>query len=119
MNNNVLVLIFIVVVFIFGGLLYIYNPEPVEFKNPAEELPPVLCTQEVMLCPDGTYVGRTGPNCEFENCIIPPDAIFEDGTIFEEENYGDPVACTMEAKLCPDGTYGGRTGPNCEFTPCP
>ena len=68
MNNNVLVLIFIVVVFIFGGLLYIYNPEPVEFKNPAEELPPVLCTQEVMLCPDGTYVGRTGPNCEFTPC---------------------------------------------------
>ena len=67
MNNNVLVLIFIVVVFIFGGLLYIYNPEPVEFKNPDEELP-VACTMEAKLCPDGTYVGRTGPNCEFTPC---------------------------------------------------
>lgn len=26
------------------------------------------CTQEAKLCPDGTAVGRTGPNCEFEAC---------------------------------------------------
>ena len=25
----------------------------------------VVCTQEAKMCPDGTYVGRTGPNCEF------------------------------------------------------
>ncbi|MCU0678665.1 MAG: Gmad2 immunoglobulin-like domain-containing protein [Candidatus Pacebacteria bacterium] len=24
-----------------------------------------MCTADAMLCPDGTYVGRTGPNCEF------------------------------------------------------
>jgi hypothetical protein len=28
----------------------------------------VACTQEAMLCPDGSYVGRTGPNCEFAEC---------------------------------------------------
>lgn len=26
------------------------------------------CTQEAKLCPDGTAVGRTGPNCEFAKC---------------------------------------------------
>ena len=26
---------------------------------------PVACTMEAMQCPDGSYVGRTGPNCEF------------------------------------------------------
>lgn len=26
---------------------------------------PVFCTLDAMMCPDGTYVGRTGPNCEF------------------------------------------------------
>ena len=26
---------------------------------------PVACTQEAMQCPDGTWVGRTGPRCEF------------------------------------------------------
>lgn len=25
----------------------------------------VACTEEAMQCPDGLYVGRTGPNCEF------------------------------------------------------
>ena len=26
------------------------------------------CTQEAKLCPDGSYVSRTGPNCEFAIC---------------------------------------------------
>ncbi|OGY99995.1 MAG: hypothetical protein A2945_00610 [Candidatus Liptonbacteria bacterium RIFCSPLOWO2_01_FULL_52_25] len=26
------------------------------------------CTQDAMQCPDGSYVGRTGPNCEFAEC---------------------------------------------------
>jgi len=30
---------------------------------------PSICTQEALICPDGiTYVGRTGPNCEFAPC---------------------------------------------------
>lgn len=28
----------------------------------------IVCTQDVMQCPDGSYVGRTGPNCEFAQC---------------------------------------------------
>lgn len=32
---------------------------------------PNVCTQEAMLCPDGSYVGRTGPNCEFAVCPSP------------------------------------------------
>lgn len=27
-----------------------------------------FCTMEVMECPDGSYVGRSGPNCEFAPC---------------------------------------------------
>ncbi len=33
--------------------------------------PPVAgraCTEEAKQCPDGSYVGRTGPNCEFAQC---------------------------------------------------
>ena len=30
--------------------------------------PPVACTMEAKLCPDGSAVGRTGPNCEFAPC---------------------------------------------------
>lgn len=32
----------------------------------------VACTQEAKLCPDGSYVGRTGPNCEFAACPSQP-----------------------------------------------
>jgi hypothetical protein len=34
----------------------------------------VACTEEAKLCPDGSSVGRTGPNCEFAAC--PPVASF-------------------------------------------
>lgn len=27
------------------------------------------CTMEAKLCPDGSYVGRTGPTCEFTPCL--------------------------------------------------
>lgn len=29
---------------------------------------PVACTMEAKLCPDGSAVGRVGPNCEFAPC---------------------------------------------------
>ena len=28
----------------------------------------VACTMEAKICPDGSYVGRTGPKCEFAPC---------------------------------------------------
>jgi len=30
--------------------------------------PQVACTEEAKVCPDGTAVGRSGPNCEFAPC---------------------------------------------------
>src|SRR3989344_7622585 len=30
----------------------------------------VACTMEAKLCSDGSYVGRTGPNCEFAKCPL-------------------------------------------------
>ncbi len=61
--NNTLVLVFVTATFVLGGLLYIYNPAPIEYKEPTPEQ--VACTADAMLCPDGSYVGRSGPNCEF------------------------------------------------------
>lgn len=42
-----------------GSLLYAQS---------AHALSPVACTMEARMCPDGSYVGRTGPNCEFTPC---------------------------------------------------
>ncbi len=34
----------------------------------APEADSVFCTQEAKQCPDGSYVGRVGPRCEFATC---------------------------------------------------
>ncbi|MBN2094342.1 MAG: hypothetical protein JW740_03190 [Candidatus Zambryskibacteria bacterium] len=91
MKNPIFVVIFIIAVFIVGGILYIYNPEPEEYVNPNDKSKeePIACIADAKLCPDGTYVGRVLPDCEFapcptyENKVLPPDAIFEDGTFLE------------------------------------
>jgi hypothetical protein len=67
---------------------------------PSEPPPGNACTMDAKVCPDGSAVGRSGPNCEFAPC---PEA----------------VACTKDAKVCPDGSSVGRTGPDCEFAKCP
>ncbi|MBI2278691.1 MAG: hypothetical protein HYU81_01345 [Candidatus Brennerbacteria bacterium] len=46
-----------------GGIFYTARSNPV--LAPA----PVFCTQEVKQCPDGSYVGRSGPQCEFTACL--------------------------------------------------
>lgn len=33
---------------------------------------PIGCTQEAKLCPDGSWVGRVGPKCEFALCPSTP-----------------------------------------------
>ncbi len=33
---------------------------------------PIGCTMEAKICPDGTAVGRVGPNCEFAECPNSP-----------------------------------------------
>jgi hypothetical protein len=88
------------------------------------------CTEEAKVCPGGTTVSRTGPNCEFTPC---PSTALPGGPGLTEEPIVLPgtggkkdegkadkgVMCTQEVKMCSDGSYVGRTGPNCAFAPCP
>ena len=37
---------------------------------PVPEPAGTACTMDALLCPDGSYVGRTGPNCEFVCPIV-------------------------------------------------
>lgn len=60
-----------------------------------------MCTSDAKVCPDGSYVGRAGPSCEFSACPT------------------TTTMCTRDMKMCPDGSSIGRTGPNCEFNACP
>jgi hypothetical protein len=39
--------------------------------NPGEvEGEQTYCTQDAKLCPDGSYVGRVAPTCEFAECPV-------------------------------------------------
>lgn len=70
----------------------------------------VFCTQEAKLCPDGSYVGRTGPRCEFAECpsvsggggagILPYQSGIG-GTVLR-----GPMCPVMRvAEECPDAPY--------------
>ena len=39
--------------------------QPTSSLLPEDQL---ACTQEAKMCPDDSYVGREGPNCEFAEC---------------------------------------------------
>ncbi len=51
------------------ALLLLVGAGCVAKSNPNQQTPePVMCTQDAKQCPDGSYVGRSGPRCEFATC---------------------------------------------------
>ena len=74
-NKKVLLVLFAVLLLV--GVLFVFWP-----KN-SSQTEPIFCTQEAQQCPGGSYVGRTGPNCEFAPCPEPADdqlKLFTDDT---------------------------------------
>lgn len=80
-NNNLWLSVLILIA--FGVFIYIqfshptvtYTPPVVPaVENPFSQTPPappgeaVFCPQDVTMCPDGSYVGRVPPTCEFKAC---------------------------------------------------
>ncbi len=66
----IFVIVVVVIALALGGALYYSNrppaAPPLQAVEPIEK--PKVCTQEAKQCPDGSYVSRTGPNCEFQAC---------------------------------------------------
>src|SRR3990167_167539 len=63
----IIIIILLVLVGIFGGYVLMNQSKNVS-PEPTPTPGQTACTQEAKLCPDGSSVGRTGPNCEFEQC---------------------------------------------------
>jgi hypothetical protein len=61
---------------------------------------PVACTQEAKQCPDGTYVARTGPNCEFSACPNAPS----NGTTSQPLALQCTTGCVADSRCLPFGT---------------
>jgi hypothetical protein len=53
---------------LYTKLLYINYLPQIKGPNLTKSPPQLGCTLEAKICPDGTTVGRTGPNCEFALC---------------------------------------------------
>jgi len=74
------IFLIVIIVALAGAGIYIAStrqvtsPVPAPIPNPE----PVACTEEAKQCPDGSYVSRTGKNCEFAKCpAINPPAVNE------------------------------------------
>ncbi len=80
MNKKILVLLIcLLIVIIAGVLIWIFWPKPKM----------IGCTAEAKLCPDGSSVGRTGPNCEFAECPIVDETA--DWQVYTNQEFGFEV----------------------------
>ena len=77
MKNTILqIFIVILLLVLIGVIMAAFNiGKPRVFAPEPEE---VSCTLEAKICPDGTAVGRVGPNCEFAACPIEKEEIVGD-----------------------------------------
>lgn len=83
MKTKILIIILAVVaIALAGGAIYLQQ-KTIQPK-------PQACTQEAKLCPDGSYVSRTGPKCEFAECPGIKDKI-AGWKIYRNEEYGFEV----------------------------
>jgi len=91
-----------------GAVIVILGVPWEQRLKPSEPVYPVACSMIAKLCPDGTAVGRVGPNCEFapcpgENGISRNDSIIEGkvsiGPICPVERPGMPCQASPEAYL--------------------
>ncbi|MCA9361817.1 hypothetical protein KC906_00430 [Candidatus Kaiserbacteria bacterium] len=83
---------------------------------PAQSAPGelVACTMDAKMCPDGSFVGRTGPNCEFSPCPEAVEAVPSPTVHYCEPRETDAhVACIdLYEPVC------GFVQVECITTPC-
>ncbi len=60
MTHKTKIIIGIIALVLVSSVIYVEYPKQNEG--------PLACTMEAKICPDGSGVGRTGPNCEFAEC---------------------------------------------------
>ena len=69
-----ILIILLITVILGAGGFFIYQNRVKNTVLPENDM--IACTQEAKLCPDGSSVGRTGPNCEFTACPTPSPSIY-------------------------------------------
>jgi len=85
---------------------------------------PKACTMEAKTCPDGTAVGRTGPNCEFAPCptgMPNPASVYceeQGGTLMIVDSPAGQVGyCKIaENATCEEWAFFRSNGTNCTLS---
>jgi hypothetical protein len=126
--KSLIVVAVVLAVLIIGGIIlgiFVLLPKVIA-PTPA----PVACTMEAKLCPDGSYVGRTGPNCEFAPCpsVSEPTSIWKTvsdtaegfeysypetlGTKYIDANVWPPKVTVADGKFSCETTSPASSLPN-------
>jgi hypothetical protein len=113
---------------VYDKVLYAPSAPPTVIVVTPTSTEPVACTMDARMCPDGSYVGRSGPACKFAACpgegTTPPvegmdawrtftsnDMTFQYpvdfGTIYTHPTYWPPVIekSTMSVYTCVEGGF--------------
>lgn len=71
----------LIVLVVLGLIAWLLYRQPIQPTSSVPSPTPTrtICTMDAKMCPDGSYVGRTGPNCEFAMCPITDQAKFPSG----------------------------------------
>jgi len=141
MTKKIIFTLISIIILLIGILIYTYT------QNANQSPTFTACTLEGKVCPDGSVVGRAGPNCEFAECPPSAETIEDDPDevpthqntesvdnnqfrstleISEKNNY-EEIVCPDDVKICPGGGHGTppfetsvrRMPPNCTFPSCP
>lgn len=67
MKKNIFGIIALAIVLVPGYMYYVKSKAPSSII-PGRQGDALICTSDAKLCPDGSYVGRVGPRCEFAEC---------------------------------------------------
>jgi hypothetical protein len=82
----------------------ITNDKPVVPSPFSTSTQNVVCTEEAKLCPDGSYVARTGPHCEFASCPSVNSLLTEpQARVIAEKS------CIKGGEALAGGTYNSMT----------
>ncbi len=88
---------------LLGGVIFLIFSEGniLESMHIQQQVP--ACTEEAKICPDGSYVGRSGPDCAFAECPGPyPGVIFDNQVPPKEGETVTQKLCAREGEFISD-----------------
>lgn len=73
-----------------------YIQEQMQSLNQVNQGNQIMCTMEAKVCPDGSYVGRVAPNCDFAPC---PTQVSQVSQVSQSQNGGSNLMDETEQTI--------------------